>query len=456
MLKYSREIRTPLTNVYMLGIILPTLGLAMLPLASALLGSIIQWYHIIVLFNILIPFGVFYLTSQALLKRPGGHGESEILRLNPHYTTYADNRPWITYSPLIIIGILLGTLPFLMQTSFATTLGLKHDYTLGELGIPFAQELRLFDFKTEKGETLGPFSPIAVLMSFMIPLSVALYIATVYRKKTLLLMQEREKTKVLEGEFTNSLFSLGNRLADNIPAEIAFAKVAEATQHQQTHDFFALVNTNIQQAGLSVEAALFDKRRGACIYYPSALIRTSMRILVESTKKGLQVAAQALMSISEYVKNITKINQRLQDLLAEIIADMKSNMSFLAPLLAGIVVGLGIMITTILNKLDSLRTTLPNQEIGGFGTITDITRIFSISEMIPPYFIQCAIGIYMIEIVFILTTTLVTVDAGKDALRERAELARNIKTSLFMYIGTATTATCALTALAVIALSSLG
>jgi hypothetical protein len=62
----------------------------------------------------------------------------------------------------------------------------------------------------------------------------------------------------------------------------------------------------------------------------------------------------------------------------------------------------------------------------------------------------------MIEIVFILTTTLVTVDAGKDALRERAELARNIKTSLFMYIGTATTATCALTALAVIALSSLG
>lgn len=456
MLKYSREIRTPLTNVYMLGIILPTLGLAMLPLASALLGGLIQWYHIILLFNILIPFGVFYLTSQALLKRPGGHGESAILRLNPHYATYADNRPWLTYLPLVLLGLLIGALPFLMQTPLATQLGLKHEYTLGELGLPVAQDLKLFDFKTVQGKTVGPFSPIGVLLSFMIPLTLALYFSLVYRKKTFALMQERDKTKVLEAEFTNSLFSLGNRLADNIPAEIAFAKVAEATQHQQTHDFFALVNTNIQQAGLSVEAALFDKRRGACIYYPSALIRTSMRILVESTKKGLQVAAQALMSISEYVKNITKINQRLQDLLAEIIADMKSNMTFLAPLLAGIVVGLGIMITTILNKLESLRVALPNQELGGFGTITDITRIFSINEMIPPYYIQLAIGMYMIEIVFILTITLVTVDAGKDTLRERAEFARNIKTSLIMYTGTAFLATLALTALATIALSSLG
>mgnify|MGYP001573419092 FL=1 len=54
MLKYSREIRSPLTNLYMLGIILPTLGLALLPLASTLLGGAIQWQHIFVIFNILL------------------------------------------------------------------------------------------------------------------------------------------------------------------------------------------------------------------------------------------------------------------------------------------------------------------------------------------------------------------------------------------------------------------
>ena len=50
MLKYSRKIRTPLTNLYMLGIILPTLGLALLPLASTLLQGLIQWYHVFVFF----------------------------------------------------------------------------------------------------------------------------------------------------------------------------------------------------------------------------------------------------------------------------------------------------------------------------------------------------------------------------------------------------------------------
>ncbi|MEK6824934.1 MAG: hypothetical protein AABY02_03705, partial [Nanoarchaeota archaeon] len=75
MLRYSREIRSPLTNLYMLGIILPTLGLALLPLASTLLGGAIKAQHIFLIFNIIVPFAVFYMTSEVLLKRPGGHGE---------------------------------------------------------------------------------------------------------------------------------------------------------------------------------------------------------------------------------------------------------------------------------------------------------------------------------------------------------------------------------------------
>ena len=65
-----------------------------------------------------------------------------------------------------------------------------------------------------------------------------------------------------------------------------------------------------------------------------------MRVLVESSKKGLKIAAVSLMSISEYVKNIQKITERLKDILAEIVSEMKSNMTFLAPLLSGIVIGL--------------------------------------------------------------------------------------------------------------------
>ena len=38
--------------------------------------------------------------------------------------------------------------------------------------------------------------------------------------------------------------------------------------------------------------------------------------------------------------------------------------------------------------------------------------------MIPPYFLQIAIGIYLIEVIFILTGTLVTIDSGEDKLEK--------------------------------------
>src|SRR3989338_9037482 len=134
MLKYTREIRTPLTNIYMLGIILPTLGLALLPLASTLLGGIIKWYHVVIGFNILIPFFVFYMVSEVLLKRPGGYGETTILELNPMYHQFKSRKPWLTSAIITIPLIIIGLLPFILQIEFITSsLNLQSDYTFDSL-----------------------------------------------------------------------------------------------------------------------------------------------------------------------------------------------------------------------------------------------------------------------------------------------------------------------------------
>ena len=450
MLKYSREIRSPLTNVYMLGIVLPTLGLALLPLGSTLLGGIIQWSHVFVIFNIIIPFLVFYLTSNVLLKRPGGYGETSVLELNPDYEKYASNKHLVKAALISLPFLIIGILPFIFYYGFG------YDPKFGELGFSFMQDVKIFGFQVINGKTIGPLGPISVILSLFVPLALALFFSLTYSGKTKELMKTRNDTNVLEEEFTNTMFQLGNRLGDGIPAEIAFAKVAESTRGQKTEGFFALVNQNIQQLGMSLEKAIFDPKRGAIIYYPSALISTSMRILVESVKKGLKVAAQSLMSISEYVKNIQKINQRLHDLLAEIVSDMKSNMTFLAPLLAGIVVGLSSMITIILSKLQSMQSVAgEGGAVSGLGNIQQITSLFNVSEMIPPYFLQISVGIYLIEIIFILTAALVTVESGKDLLKEKSDLSKNLKSGILLYLATALIAIIALTALAGIALGGI-
>ena len=95
----------------------------------------------------------------------------------------------------------------------------------------------------------------------------------------------RQRTRELEDEFSSALFQLGNRLGDGIPAEIAFARVAENMRGTVSGDFFALAEKNITKLGMGLEQSLFDPKVGAVVTFPSNVIESSMKVLVESVRK---------------------------------------------------------------------------------------------------------------------------------------------------------------------------
>jgi len=454
MLKFTHNVRSPLTNIYMLGVVLPTLGLALLPLASAMLGGLFHWTHVFVLFNLIIPFMVFYLTDKILFLRPGGYGETKLLEKNPFYYVYKSNRHYTDAFLICLPFFIIGLLPLIFQyTGFPELLGLQKDYTLSEIGLSFFGNEKIFGFMDVGNKTAGPFGIGALILGMFFPLGIALFFSIAYKNKTKDLIKEREKTKQLENEFNNSLFQLGNRIGNGVPPELAFGKVAESSKGLITENFFRRVNYNIRQMGLGVEKAIFDPKVGAILYYPSELIATSMRILIESAKKGLKIAAVSLMSISEYVKNIQKINNRLRDLLAEIISDMKSNMTFLAPLLSGVVVGLAAMITSILSRLNLAK--LGDMGSLGVGNLSNLLNVFDLSKMIPPYFLQISIGIYLIQIIFILTGTLVTIDSGENKLERTNKIGKNLSRGILLFFVVGLLATLALFLLTSVVLSNL-
>lgn len=454
MLKFTHEVRSPLSTVYMLGVVLPTLGLALLPLASAMVGDFLKWYHVLVLFDLIIPFFVFFLTDKVMSLRPGGYGETSLLEKNPLYPTYKSKKPYYKALLISLPFIFIGLIPLIFQyTSIPSMLGLKSDYTFAEVGLSILGSESIFGFEEINGKLVGPFGSGALIFGLFFIFGISLFFSTAYKEKTKSLIVEREKTKQLEIEFNNSLFQLGNRIGNGTPPELAFSKVAESSKGLKTEDFFRRVSYNIMQMGMSVENAIFDEKRGAIVYYPSDLIATSMRILVEAAKKGLTIAALSLVSISEYVKNINKITDRLRDMLAEIISDMKSNMTFLAPLLSGVVIGLSAMITQILGKLTSVD--LSASSIAGFGSLDSIMGIFDRTSMIPPYLLQIIVGIYLIEIVFILTDTLVAIDSGNDPLEKMNKTGKNLKSGITLYFITALISTLILSLLSNIVLGSL-
>lgn len=434
MLKFSHGVRSPLTNVYMLGVVMPTLALALIPLASAMAGEFVTAQIVFILFNVLGPFFVFFMTDKILMMRPGGHGEISLLENNPLYYQYKSNKGYAKGIFRALPFLIIGIIPLLVQIpGLMPGLGLEQDYTFNQLGLSFlGGEEYFFNYIIKDGVKTGPFGLGALLLGMFFPLGIAIFFITAYKEKTKNLILEREKTKKLETEFNSSLFQLGNELGNGVPPELVFGRVANINKGLEAENFFVGVNYNIRRLGMSVESAIFDKKVGMIRKYPSSLISTSMKLLVESAKKGLKIAAVSLMSISQYIKNLDKITIRLKDLLAEVTSDMKSNMTFLAPLLSGIVVGLGAMITSIVGKL-SLSEMGESTSGTGFAFGESLSGFLSPENMISPYFLQIIVGIYLIEIIFILTGTLVTISSGEDKLEQRYKLAKYLKSGIGIY-----------------------
>ncbi|MEK6943815.1 MAG: hypothetical protein AABX00_07175, partial [Nanoarchaeota archaeon] len=237
--------------------------------------------------------------------------------------------------------------------------------------------------------------------------------------------------KQLELEFASALFQLGNRLGDNLQVEIAVGKVADVMEGTVSGSFFALVSQNIKRMGMSIEKAIFDPVHGALVYFPSNLIESSMKVLTQAVKKSPLIAAQALTNVSRYIKEIHKVNERLKDLMADIISSMNSQVKFLTPAIAGVVIGITSMITAILGRLSNQLQQATASAGAEGGTPTGFMDMFG--NGIPTYYFQIVVGIYVVQITYILTVIANGVENGSDKLNERYQLGNNLIRSTLLY-----------------------
>lgn len=443
MLHYAHSLKSPMTMLHMLGVILPILGLVILPLVVSFLGSggspFTTAIYISVMYNIALPIGVFYLGRTILSKRPAGYGASDITQ-NPGVKRFANvnlnlsKQLVLSVNPLYFsIGVfaltlLIGFSPLAIHAldpSFEIVIG---PFKLMDYVCPPTAGLNCLD--TEK---IGPYGMGASLLSLLFVAGFGGSVGLFYSLRSKNVIKVRERTKQLEDEFSSALFQLGNRLGDGLPAEIAFAKVAQTMQGTTSGDFFNVAEKNITKLGMGLDQSLFDPKVGALQSFPSKVIESSMKVLTESVKKGPRIAAQALLSMSRYIKEIHRVEERLKDLMADIISSMKAQVKFLTPAIAGIVIGITSMISTILTKLSSQLGSFAAESGGGAGAggFGDLLTIFGIG--IPTFHFQVVVGIYIVQLAYILTSLSSGVENGADKLGERYSLGKNITSSTLLY-----------------------
>jgi len=430
MLHYAQEVKGPITVLHMLGVILPILGLIVLPLMGSFLG--VKWYHIALLYNVLLPFVVFYFGYTILSKRPIGYAQADISAL-PQYENMrkfqagknAFIEPKYIAFLIFFVFMVIGFSPLLLH--FIDPLA----------EVQLTESIKLLDYReTESGTTVGPFGLGATMLSLFIPLGLAFSLGAYYQIRSNKLIKIRTETQKLETEFRGAIFQLGNRIGGGMPSEMAFGKVSESLSGTPTGKFLGIVDNNIRRLGMNLQDAIFNDKNGAIITYPSSLIESTMKVLVESARKGPLVVSKALLSIAEYLDRIYKVGERLKDLLSEITSSMKSQVSFLTPLIAGIVVGIGAMITTIIGQLTSqLGVASEGEAAGGIlAGATGLANIFPLEKLISPFFLQMIVGLYVVEMVVVLTIHANGIENGVDKLNEEYTLGKNLIRGTMLYI----------------------
>lgn len=447
MLHYAHSLKSPITMLHMLGIILPILGLVILPLVVSFMSSgegsspFVSAIYISVLYNVSLPIGVYYLGKIILSKRPAGYGAVDIgekpglqkfrnvaLSISKNMTVWVN--PLYFCLMLFITGLLIGFSPLIMHSFGAGDFSFDQNNNLKMLDYVCPPELGLSCTDEEK---IGPYGIGSSILSLVVVLGFGVSIGLFFALRSKNVIKIRQRTRELEDEFSSALFQLGNRLGDGIPAEIAFARVAENMRGTVSGDFFALAEKNITRLGMGLEQSLFDPKVGAVVTFPSNVIESSMKVLVESVRKGPRIAAQALLSMSRYIKEIHRVEERLQDLMADIISSMKSQIKFLTPAIAGIVIGITSMISTILTKLSAQlgAFSAAQESSGGAAGFGGLLTIFGIG--IPTFHFQIIVGIYVVQIGYVLTILSNGIENGADKLGERYALGKNLISSTVLY-----------------------
>jgi len=425
MLHYAHNLKTPITTLHMLGIILPILGLVILPLVVSFMQEV-RWYHISMLYNVALPFMVYFMGKQIMITRPTGYGETDISQyIDGEKNGKSSGKKKLKLTSLLgVIGIFifffgLGISPLIIHL-------FDENFELAIGGY------KLLDYKPSIDDPdviIGPYGIGSSLLSFGIPAAFAFSLGMYYRLRSQNVVKMREEAKKLEKEFAGALFQLGNRLGDGIPAEIAFGRVAEIMEGTVSGNFFLLVSTNIRKLGMGVESAIFHPKIGAMLTYPSSVIESSMKVLIQSIKKGPAIAAQALLNVSRYIKEIHRVDERLKDLMADTISSMKSQINFLTPVIAGVVIGITSMITSVISKLGTQLRKMGDTSSTGSASLAEM-----FGDGMPTYYFQIIVGIYVVQICYILTGLANTIENGTDKVSERYTLGKNMIMTPLTYI----------------------
>ncbi len=407
MLRYARELQNPIEVLYMMGIMLPVMGLVLLPIVSMFMADLVTPDSIVLLYNFLLPGVVFFVGRGILTKKPVGFPSPNI-----------DNHPQVPKKGEFILLKNFTMKAYIPAVIFFLIFLIPFIFFLG---------IGVFNVPSELSVYLS-FLPVIALSG-----SIIIYCKLILKDRWYI----RDTIMQIESSFGDAIFQLGNRLSDGLPAEIAIEKVSETLKKSSIEGLFTLIIHNIKKLGMDLDNAIFNPKDGASNYYPSPLIKSILRILIQSAKKSSEIASVSMINIARYLSDIHNIDQKIKDVFSETLSSMKFQAAFLTPIVCGIVVGLTSMIVIILTMLTSKITEMAalSEEFGGLGLGTAfISGFFAMKNALPLHIFQIVVAFYMIEVSVLISYLLSQLESSGDYMSFAYSTVQILMIAAIMYL----------------------
>ncbi len=409
---YASTLKEPLNMIYMLGMVLPVLGLVLAPMLMAFIQLPDFGPLLFIGYDILLPLMVYLLIRERLIARPAGFA--------PPNVDVIPNLPKIGQ-----FFIKIGKRKIKVNAIFPAIL-------------VFVVFLSIFLYLSP---LLANYSPNQVYVSLILTAGIGFSMYTYLQLSIVQLKQVRNEIQLTEGSFAAATFQMSSFLSQGMPAETTMVKVSETMKNTPVSDFFNITVNNIRQLGMSLKDALFDPTNGSTVMFPSPMIIASMRVFIESAEKTVRIAASAMLSISRHLSNLKRIDDEIKNLLDDVTSGMRVEVGLLSPVMAGIVVGMTTLIGSVLTSLSASISSISSSlgsssSLGGANSAIPLAfGLFNLSGgAIPLYVFQLVIGIYLIMLSVIIGYSISNINFPNDRIDVRDKIASMLFMSMIIYI----------------------
>jgi len=291
--EYSNTLSAPAMVLFGLGVMLPLILGAMLPMASSMSSSGgLSLFEIALMFDVLFPVLTLSYSWFVVGRRPGTTPPPVI----------PDERSRRS-------RILAWAAAGLVSILFA------------------AGGLFVWGGPSDESRYLAM---VLFLGAIAYPLSIISLSGSISR------MKHRSEILRIEDEFPDVLFQLGSRIAEGKPVEGAIRSVGESMgEASPTGKLLKKISHRILISSAPLYGCLFGTD-GVLEGHASKTVKTSMRTVVDVSSKDSVTAGRTIMGVSNYIRDLRSVEQDVRMKLGETMSMMDTTSRFFAPLVLGV------------------------------------------------------------------------------------------------------------------------